>query len=75
MPVFNGRGLRNVWPVLFFLGAAFLNRPFIGIFDKPERVLGIPVLFYYMFGGWAFSIGVIYLFSRVLYSRDKGGEG
>lgn len=68
------RSVRNVWPVLFVLGIVMLNRPFINIFDQPEEILGIPLLFHYMIFGWLFSIGVIVFYRKALTSRS-GKDG
>lgn len=73
MPGSGGRSLRNVWPVLFFLGVVMLNRPFINIFDNHLQFLGIPILFHYLIIGWVVSIGVIVIYRLALNSKDKSG--
>jgi hypothetical protein len=38
---------------LFLLGVLLFNPPLLSIFDFPEYVLGIPVLYIYLFTAWA----------------------
>lgn len=41
---------------LFLLGYLLLNHPLISLFNLPARVWGIPLLYAYIFGAWAFII-------------------
>ena len=41
-----------------------LNYPFTQIFNRHERIFGIPILYLYFMSGWAVSILVIYLFAK-----------
>ncbi len=38
---------------LFLLGVLLFNPPLLSIFDFPDYVLGIPVLYIYLFTAWA----------------------
>ena len=62
----NTARLRESWVLFFLLGCVMLNYPFLHIFNKPATLFGIPILVLYFFIGWPISIGVIYLFSRVI---------
>ena len=54
--------LRESWIIFFVLGAIMMNYPFISIFNKPTRLLDIPMLYLYLQVGWIISIFVIWLF-------------
>ena len=43
---------------LFGLGALLLIPPMLAVFSKPVRILGIPVLYLYLFLAWAALIGM-----------------
>ena len=55
---------RESWIIFFSLGAIMMNYPFISIFNKPDRLLGIPLLYLYLQVGWVVSIFVIWLFNK-----------
>jgi hypothetical protein len=42
---------------LFFVGAVALNYPLLSIADTDQMLLGIPVLYLYLFVVWALLIG------------------
>jgi hypothetical protein len=63
--------LRETWVIFFVLGSIMLNFPFIHVFSTPLRIFGIPILFLYLFVGWAISICVIYLFVKAIDHADK----
>jgi hypothetical protein len=63
--------LRESWVIFFILGIIMMDYPFIHIFNKAERVFGIPMLLLYLQGGWLVSIAVIYLFTRAIPPDDK----
>ena len=44
---------------VFGLGALLLNAPLLGIFDQPTLVMGIPLLYAYVFGVWIALIALI----------------
>lgn len=56
---------------LFLLGIILLVPPILLIFNRPERVLGIPALYLYLFLVWAVLIGLAAALSRRL--RDDDG--
>lgn len=58
--------LKESWILCFILGMVMLNYPFLHIFNKTSSYFGVPTLILYLLIGWPISIGVIYLFSRVL---------
>ena len=43
----------------FLLGCVLLNYPILFLFDKTGGVFGIPPLYLYIFGAWAFLIGLM----------------
>jgi hypothetical protein len=47
--------------VLAFL---LFNHPFLAVFDVPERVLGLPVLWAYLLGIWACVLALVAWVSR-----------
>ena len=46
---------------LFLLGIIAFTPPFLGIFNTPRLILGIPVLYLYLFGAWGLLIGLVAL--------------
>jgi len=46
---------------LFLLGALLFNYPLLALFNTTAMVLGIPVLYAYIFGAWALLIGLLAL--------------
>jgi hypothetical protein len=52
---------------LFLLGLLLFNYPLLDLFAGPGRVLGIPVLYVYVFSVWALLIG---LMAIVVEKRD-----
>jgi hypothetical protein len=54
--------LRESWFIFFIMGIIMMNFPFLNIFNKSVDLFGFPLLFLYLFIGWAVSIFVIYLF-------------
>ena len=55
--------LPETWFIFFILGIIMMNFPFLHIFNKPDTIFGIPLMFLYLFIGWPVSIFVIYLFT------------
>ena len=53
------RGQRLV--ALFLLGVLLFNYPLLAVFNRPAEVLGIPVLYAYIFFAWAALIGLLAL--------------
>ncbi len=67
--------LPESWFIFFILGIIMMNFPFLHIFNKPDTIFGIPLMFLYLFIGWPFSIFVIYLFTLTFdHSDDKHQE-
>ena len=46
---------------LFLLGIIIFTPPFLGIFNTPRLILGIPMLYLYLFGAWGLLIGLVAL--------------
>ncbi len=72
---FKRLSLRESWIIFFILGIIMLNYPFIHIFNKHVTFMSIPLLYFYIIGGWFVSILVILLFTRSIKpesSRDDG---
>ena len=44
---------------LFALGCLLFNYPLIELFNRPIMVLGIPLLYAYLFGAWAALIALV----------------
>lgn len=45
--------------LLFLLGCLLFNYPPLAIFNRPEFVLGIPLLYVYVFAAWALLIALL----------------
>jgi len=58
--------LKEAWVIFFILGIIMMNYPFINIFNVPDQLFGMPVLFAYLYYGWLISIFVIYLFVKAV---------
>lgn len=61
----NGRRLVG----LFLLGLLLLNFPLLCLFNQPVLVLGIPVLYLYLFAVWSLIIVLILIINQS--KRDK----
>jgi len=46
---------------LFLLGCLMFSYPLITLFDRPVMVLGVPLLYAYLFGAWALIIALVAL--------------
>ena len=44
---------------LFLLGCLLFNYPLITLFDRPVLVMGVPLLYAYLFGAWALIIALV----------------
>jgi len=44
---------------LFLLGTALFNYPLLSLFNLPATVLGVPLLYVYMFGAWGVLIAML----------------
>jgi hypothetical protein len=45
----------------FLLGVVLFNYPVLALFNRAAEVLGIPVLYAFIFGAWAALIGLLAL--------------
>jgi hypothetical protein len=44
--------------VVFLLGVVLFNYPLLALFNRTASVVGLPVLYVYIFGAWALLIGL-----------------
>jgi len=44
---------------LFLLGVLLFNYPLLALFNVPGSVLGVPVLYAYIFAAWALLIALV----------------
>jgi hypothetical protein len=56
----NGRRLVG----LFLLGMLLFNYPLLCLFNRPILILGIPALYFYLFGAWTLIILLMLIISR-----------
>jgi hypothetical protein len=65
------RGDRHV--ALFLLGVLLFSPPLLAIFRSVDSLLGIPILYVYVFGAWAALILLVARFGRA--EDDGAPEG
>ena len=53
----NVKGQRLI--ALFLLGNLLFNYPLLALFNRPESVEGIPVLYLYIFAAWLLLIALL----------------
>jgi hypothetical protein len=58
---------------VFLLGWVLFNYPVISLFSRPFALLGVPLLYVYVFCAWTLIIGLIMLSAR--FSRRPPGPG
>lgn len=46
---------------VFLLGCLLFSYPLLALFNVPSRVLGVPVLFAYLFSAWVLLIALVAL--------------
>lgn len=46
---------------LFALGCVLFNYPVLSLFNVPENVFGVPVLYAYLFAAWALLVALMAL--------------
>ena len=46
---------------LFLFGVLLFTPPFLGIFNSPARIAGLPVLYLYLFAAWTLLIVLVTL--------------
>ena len=44
---------------VFLLGCALFNYPLLSLFNKPEAILDVPLLYIYIFAAWAVLIALM----------------
>jgi len=62
--------LRDTWAIAFLIGFIVCNYPFLSVFNKPELVLGLPLLYLYLQLGWLLFLLMAYVFSRAQERRQ-----
>lgn len=67
--------MKESWVIFFILGVIMMNFPFISIFDKPDILFGMPLLYLYLQIGWFVSILVIVVFTKSIDQKDDNGQG
>jgi len=55
----NVKGQRLV--ALFLLGIALFNYPLLALFNRPDMIFGIPVLYAYVFAVWTIFVMLLAL--------------
>ena len=70
----RGRG-HEMLIALFLLGALLLVPPLLLVFNRPERLLGLPSLYLYLFAAWTALIALIALAVERLPAADENEEG
>lgn len=66
--------LKESWVIFFILGCIMMNFPFITIFDKPDILFGMPLLYFYLQVGWFISILVIFVFAKSIDQKDDNDK-
>jgi hypothetical protein len=46
---------------LFLLGCLLFNFPLLGLFNVQATILGVPLVYAYLFGAWALLIALVAL--------------
>jgi len=64
--------LKESWVIFFLMGIIMMNVPFIGIFNKPVTLFGVPLLYLYLQLGWLVSILFISIFTKSIGESDDG---
>ena len=59
MPQHEQRGQRLI--ALFVLGCLLFNYPLLSLFNVAAEVLGVPVLYAYIFAAWALLVALMAL--------------
>jgi hypothetical protein len=50
---------RELLVALFLLGALLFAPPLLLLFNQPTRILGVPILYLYLFAVWAVLIALV----------------
>lgn len=65
------KGAREKLALLFVLGALLLNFPVLAIFNRPATLVGIPVLYLYLFGVWLAGILAVLVLARSSWGDEE----
>ena len=60
---------------LFLLGVLLFTPPFLSIFNTPDRILGIPSLYLYLFAAWTLLIVLVTAGDRKFGCRRRDPAG
>jgi hypothetical protein len=63
--------IRDSFIALFFLGVLLVTPPVLLVFNHPERILGVPALYLYLFISWAALIALTALLAGRLDAGDN----
>lgn len=66
--------LKESWVIFFILGIIMMNAPFITIFNKPDNLSGMPLLYLYLQIGWLVSILVIVVFTKSIDHKNNSDK-
>jgi Na+-driven multidrug efflux pump len=56
----NSSGItRQRLAAIFLLGSVLFNYPLLSLFNKPEEILDVPLLYIYIFALWAVLIALM----------------
>jgi uncharacterized membrane protein len=64
---------RELLIALFLLGALVFAPPLLIIFNKAIRILGIPLLYFYLFAAWGALIALVALAVEPWQADDESG--
>ncbi len=49
---------------IFLLGLVAFQPPLLSVFSIDARVLGIPILYFYLFAAWGLLVGLVWLTTK-----------
>jgi len=67
----RGNHTHERWVALFLLGALLFLPPLLQVFNRPDRLLGVPVLYLYIFLAWAALILIAATIARRMTLEDS----
>jgi hypothetical protein len=56
--------------LLFVVGTLLLSFPVLAIFNRPLMLVGIPILYLYLFGLWVGGIAAVFFLARSPWDDD-----
>ena len=65
------RGVGAKLVFLFVLATMVLNFPVLAIFNRDATVVGIPVLYLYLFGVWVAGIAAVAVLARTRWDDEE----